>query len=78
MKWQDRITVDPQVGRGKACILGTRVMVSVILDNFADGTSRVELLANYPSLVNEDIDAAIAYAAELVREHVVPLPSGAA
>lgn len=78
MKWQDRITVDPQVCHGKACILGTRVMVSVILDNLADGTSRVELLANYPSLVNEDIDAAIAYAAELVRERVVPLPSGAA
>lgn len=75
MKWQDRITVNSQVCHGKACIRGTRVMVSVILDNLADGASRDELLANYPSLVNEDIDAGIAYAAELTRERVVPIPT---
>ncbi len=78
MKWQDRITVDPQVCHGKACIRATRVMVSVILDNLAAGTSRGEILASYPSLVGEDIDAAMTYAAELTRERVVPIPSGAA
>lgn len=77
MKWQDRISVDPQVCHGKACIQGTRVMVSVILDNLAAGTSRDEILASYPSLQAEDIDAAISYAAELARERVVPLSPGA-
>jgi len=78
MKWQDRISLDSQVCHGKACIRGTRVMVSVILDNLADNTSREEVLASYPSLDGPDIDAAVSYAAELVRERVVPIPSGVA
>ena len=53
------------------------MMVSVILDNLADGASRSEILTSYRSLVTEVIDAAIGYAAELVRERVVPLPTGA-
>lgn len=78
MKWQERISVDPNVCHGKACIKGTRVMVSVVLDNLAEGVERDEILKGYPSLVNEDIDAAIAYAAELTRERFVPLTPGAA
>lgn len=78
MNWQDRITVTPTVCHGKACIQQTRVMVSVILDNLAAGTSRDEILASYRSLTSEDIDAAISYAAELARERVVPLTPGAA
>ena len=78
MKWQDRISVDPQVCHGRACIRGTRVMVSVILDNLAENASREEILANYPSLAGPDIEAAMSYAAELARERVVPVPSGAA
>ncbi len=78
MKWQDHITVDPQVCHGKACIRGTRIMVSVVLDNLAQGVTREEILTSYPSLADQDIDAAIAYAAELARERVVPIPSGAA
>lgn len=62
MDWQDRITVDPLVCHGKACIKGTRVMVSVILDNLADGESRASILASYPSLTDTDIDAVMAYA----------------
>jgi len=77
MTWQERITVDPQVCHGKACIKGTRVMVSVVLDNLAAGVARDELLASYPSLVGGDIDASIAYAAELARERVLPLSPGA-
>lgn len=49
-------------------------MVSVILDNIAAGVDRAEILASYPSLVSEDIDAALAYAAELDREGAVDLP----
>jgi len=75
MKWQDRISVDPQVCHGKACIRGTRVMVSVILDNLAENVSRDEVLASYPSLEGPDIDAAMSYAAELARERVVPIPT---
>jgi uncharacterized protein (DUF433 family) len=78
MNWRDRITVDPAVCHGKACIKGTRIMVSVVLDNLAARVPAGEILASYPSLVPEDIDAAIAYAAELARERVVPLLPGAA
>lgn len=78
MKWQERISVDPNICHGKACIKGTRVMVSVVLDNLAEGVERDEILKSYPSLVNEDIDAAIAYAAELTRERFVSLAPGAA
>ncbi len=64
MQWQERITVDPHVCHGKACIKRTRVMVSVVLDNLAAGLDRTEILSSYPSLGSADIDAAIAYAAE--------------
>lgn len=49
-------------------------MVSVILDNIAAGVDRAEILASYPSLQSADIDAALAYAAELAREGTVGLP----
>ncbi len=78
MGWQDRITTDQSVCHGKACIKGTRVMVSVVLDNLAAGISYEEILVSYPSLSKEDIEAAISYAAELARERIVPLTPGAA
>lgn len=78
MTWRDRITVDPNVCHGKACIKGTRVMISVILDNLVAGTSREEILRSYPSLASEDIEASIAYAAELASERIIPLLPGAA
>lgn len=71
MNWRDRITVDPLVCHGKACIKGTRIMVSVILDNLAEGVSEEEILKSYPSIAPDDIKAAIAYAAELSRERLV-------
>lgn len=73
MDWQSHISIDTQVCHGKACIAGTRIMVSVILDNLAAGESEESILRNYPSLKVDDIHAAIAYAAELARERVVPL-----
>jgi uncharacterized protein (DUF433 family) len=73
MNWKDRINVDPLVCHGKACIKGTRIMVSVILDNLAEGVSEDEILKSYPSLKPEDIKAAISYAAELSRERFVSL-----
>lgn len=73
MNWRDRIATDPLVCHGKACIKGTRIMVSVILDNMAEGVSEEEILKSYPSLTIDDIKAAIAYAAELSRERLVVL-----
>ncbi len=75
MDWKERISVDPLVCHGKACIKGTRVMVSVILDNLADGASEKEILKSYPSLAPDDIKAAIAYAAELSRERLIIIPA---
>jgi len=75
MKWQDYIVVDPAICHGRATIKGTRVMISVILDNFAAGLSVDEILESYPSLTREAIQAALAYAAELTREQIVPLPA---
>ena len=75
--WHSRIDVDPTVCHGRACVRGTRVMVSVVLDNLAAGVERAEILSSYPSLAAEDIDACVAYAAELARERFVELPSSA-
>ena len=68
MRWQDHITVDPTICHGRACVKGTRIMVSVILDNLAAGLSPDEILQSYPSLDREAVQAALAYAAELARE----------
>jgi uncharacterized protein (DUF433 family) len=72
--WRDRIATDPQICHGQACIKGTRIMVSVLLDNLAAGLSQDALLASYPTLRREDIQAAIAYAAELSRERIILMP----
>lgn len=74
MEWQERISINPLVCHGKACIRGTRIMVSVILDNLAAGVPHEELLQSYPSLHELDIQAALAYAAELAREGTADLP----
>ena len=73
MDLMERITVDPEICHGKACIKGTRIMVTVILDNLAAGINREEILTSYPSLTDEDIRASIAYAAELAKERILPL-----
>jgi len=75
MKWQEHITVDPKVCHGKACFKGTRIMVSVVLDNLAVGASHQEIFANYPSLPEGSLQAAIAYAADLARERVLAIPA---
>jgi uncharacterized protein (DUF433 family) len=69
--WRDYIDVHPDVCHGKACVKGTRVMISVILDNLAAGLNTEEILASYPMLTAEAVQAAILYAAELASERVV-------
>jgi uncharacterized protein (DUF433 family) len=70
----ERISVNPASWHGKACIRGTRILVSVVIDNIAARISRGEILHSYPVLQDSDIDAALPYAAELAREGSVDLP----
>ena len=69
--WRSHISTDPAICHGKACIKGTRIMVSVVLDNLATGASIDEVVRLYPTLKHVDVVAAIGYAAELARERVV-------
>ena len=72
MSWRDRISVDPNICHGRACIAGTRVLVSVVLDNLAARESPQSIAEAY-QITDEDIRAALEYAAEIARERVVPL-----
>ena len=75
MNWNENIVSDPTVCHGAACIKGTRIMVSVVLDNLASGLSPEEVQKSYPSLSAEGIRAAIAYAAELSHERILAIPA---
>lgn len=75
MNWRDHISVNPNVCHGQACFTGTRIMISVVLDNLAAGVHAEEILRSYPSLNAESVRAAIAYAADLARERTLPIPA---
>lgn len=75
MDWRPHIRTDPEIMHGAVCFKGTRVPVSVVLDNLAAGEAPERILEQYPSLKPEHIPAAIAYAADLARERVVPIPA---
>ena len=77
MERYERITADPETCHGMARIRGTRVPVAVVLDNVAAGLSTEEIIAEYPSLQAEDIRAAMAYAADIARERLIPLRGSA-
>jgi len=72
----DRIEIDPNVMMGKPVIKGTRIKVELILRKLAEGASQDDLLDGYPRLTREDIQAAIAYAAETIaHEEIILLPA---
>jgi uncharacterized protein (DUF433 family) len=74
MVWQEFLSTDPDICGGQVCAKGTRVPVTVILDNLAEGATHEEMLRSYATLRPEHIDAALAYAAELAREEsMIPL-----
>jgi uncharacterized protein (DUF433 family) len=75
MNWREHIAVEPNICHGQACLIGTRIPVSVVLDNLAAHVAPEEIMRSYPSLTPESIDACMAYAAELARERVVDLPA---
>jgi uncharacterized protein (DUF433 family) len=67
----DRITVDPEICGGRPCIRGLRVRVKDILDMLAGGSTRAEILADYPYLQDEDITAALEFAARATDHPVL-------
>ena len=73
MKRFPRITLDPDVMAGKACIRGLRVTVGTVVGLLAAGRSAEEILSAYPYLEREDIDQSLAYAAWRLEEREVPL-----
>ncbi len=75
-RWQDRVVIDPDIHHGDPCIKGTRIPVSMIVGSLADGMSTAQIQENYPQLGTEDIYAALAYAAEVVRQDVLLPLSG--
>jgi uncharacterized protein (DUF433 family) len=75
MDWKPYITADAEIMHGAVCFRGTRIPVSVVLDNLAAGETTAAILDEYPTLKAEHIPAAIAYAADLARERIVPVPA---
>ena len=69
----DRICINPKICHGQACVKGTRIMAWLVVQYLANGDSVEDVLASYPSLAREDVQACLAYAAELARERVLPV-----
>jgi uncharacterized protein (DUF433 family) len=67
MASQEFLSADAQICGGQVCAKGTRIPVTLILDNLAEGSTHAEMLRSYPTLRREHIDAALAYGAELAR-----------
>src|ERR1700682_4057122 len=75
MSWQDRISIDPKVLVGKPVIKGTRIAVEFLMELLANGWTHEQIRKNYPHLTRDDIQAALHYAAEtLKQEHVYAMP----
>ena len=71
INWQDHITIDKDIHHGEACIKETRVPVAILVGSIADGMSMDEILNEYPQLKRESIQAALAYAADAVRQEII-------
>ncbi len=72
----NRVIADPQFCGGKPCIRGTRIEIAIILDGLAEGLTPEQMIDHYPQLSRQDVQAALAYAAELSRENVWRLSPG--
>ncbi len=74
IRWQDHVTIAPDLHHGEPCIRGTRIPLAVIVGSLADGMTEAEIRRAYPELKSDDIRAALAYAAEAVRyEALTPI-----
>ena len=72
-----RISIDPEVCFGRPCIRGHRIWVSLVLDLLAGGMTAQEVLKEYPQLEEADVQACVAYGAEMVRERFIEIPAEA-
>ena len=73
--WRNRITIDPGTLAGKPIIKGTRIAVEFILELLANGWTDETIMENYPQLKKEDIQSALRYAADILKEEMVyPFP----
>lgn len=75
-RWQENIVIDLTIHHGDPCIKGTRIPVTTLVGSLADGMSFDEIRNAYPQLTDEDIYAALAYAAEVMRQEIVLPLSG--
>ena len=73
MNWSEYISFDPEIMQGQACIKGTRIPVSIVLDNLAEGRTEAQIMKSYPTLSQEAIRAALEYAAYLSKDRVIEL-----
>jgi len=73
MRWQDHIVATPDTLHGWPRFRDTRIPVSIVLDNLAAGVTPEELFAEFPTLPKQAIPAALAYAADLARDSIVPV-----
>jgi uncharacterized protein (DUF433 family) len=71
--WRRRISVDPAVCHGQACVAGTRALVTVVLDSLAEGLTPAKVVKEYPTITVADVGACLAYAAELAHDRTIPL-----
>jgi uncharacterized protein (DUF433 family) len=69
--WRQRVTTDRLVHHGEPCVVGTRIPVRILIGSLADGRTPAEILADYPQLSLADLHAALAYAAELLRQETI-------
>lgn len=68
MNWRERVSLDPQILAGKPAIRGTNIAIELIFDRLADGWSPDDLASSDPGVSDDDLRAAFAFAAELLRQ----------
>jgi len=68
MTWQNYISSDPRICHGQVCVKGTRIPISVVLDNIAEGLTAEEIVKSYPSLTVEAIRACVLYASSVLKK----------
>jgi len=71
VSWKERVTIDSDIHHGDPCITGTRIPVTTIVGSLADGMTVEEILEAYPQLTPIDVKAALAYAADVLRQEVL-------
>jgi uncharacterized protein (DUF433 family) len=71
IRWQERIVMDPDLHHGDPCIKGTRIPVTMIVGSLADGMTYGQIRQAYPQLSDDDISAALSYAADVIKQDVL-------